>query len=260
MADNILYYRSDNLIELRGPVNAATDAAIDSGATVTALLYNADKDAIFNGYTTKTTVDAAASDVAITVQDSTPFAVGEPCKIRMDNGVDHYFGIISLPGSDVLGFAAQGLAYAASAGALVTRLGLTTSLSGSTHLSISDWSGWEENDAYEIESSAKVITTGTLSQINRDRNYALMSTAPLGTAALGALVKCPIITTPITLASYGTFPTSNPVAGDPTWGFRGTIDHNQIGLYPGMRVRAEITAVDGTLNLERKVISRVVNA
>ena len=44
----------------------------------------------------------------------------------------------------------------------------------------------------------------------------------------------------ITMTSFGSFPTSSPVAGDTAWGFRGTITDTIGALKSGMKVRIEI--------------------
>ncbi len=50
-----------------------------------------------------------------------------------------------------------------------------------------------------------------------------------------------ITASPITLSAYGTFPsTPDAIAGDATWGYRGTLTDTQAGLEIGQRVRIEI--------------------
>jgi hypothetical protein len=61
------------------------------------------------------------------------------------------------------------------------------------------------------------------------------------------------------MGNFGTFPTSDPTPGDPTWGFRGTIDHNHAEVQLGMRIRAEIIYEDGNVNIRRKAVGTVVN-
>lgn len=251
-----LDYLSDNLIELRGPVDVAQDAAISNASTVTAYLYDTKLDTAVEDYSTVTTVDAAAAATSLTVQDDTPFQVGEICAVWQDDGTIHLFTITALPGSAVLTFSGDALPAAVSAGARVDRRTLTTA---STYLSVQSWANWQEGDAYELTDDSGGVVTGTLTRINRDRNYALMSTSPAANTTRGAAVKSRV-GAQITLTSFGSFPASAPEVGDSSWGFRGTIQSTHAGLRPGMRVRGEISLDDGAgLLLVRKVVATVIN-
>jgi hypothetical protein len=118
---------------------------------------------------------------------------------------------------------------------------------------------WEDGMAIEISLDDGTAFDGTVEEINPDAGYLKLKNDVIPSAvSAGAVVKRKI-GADVSMAAFGTFPTSDPVPGDPTWGFRGTIDHDHAELALGMRLRAEITYEDGGTNIRRKAIGTVIN-
>jgi hypothetical protein len=251
-----LDWLSDNLIELRGPVDLSQDAAFNEAATVTAKLYDTALDCRVAKFVTTLTADYASESSRIFVLDVVPFSVDGDMLVVMDGGgesrktitaVNTSTGEISFSGS---------LVGNATEGNVVTVVSYGT---GIMVVPLDNFQGWEDGMNLEITLDDGTLTERTVSLINPNAGYLTLSSTLGGSASVSNLIKRKVGPSSITLTSFGTFPTSNPEVGDPAWGFRGTIDHNAADLAPGMRVRGEITALDGALNLTRKAIATVIN-
>lgn len=253
-----LDWLSDNLIELRGPVDIASNVAFGSGSTVSAKLYDTALDCRAGFYRTVTTADALSTATSVSVQDRTPFFVGDLVGISQDDGTEIRATITSLPGGDLdINFSGDSLTADSSKGSTVRRLQLSTT---STFITLDNWDGWENNMNMEITVNGGALIEKTVTFIDRDSGYATLSST-LGTAVdVGNVIKRKIGAN-ISMSAFGVFPTSNPVIGDPAWGFRGTIASTHADIALGMRIRGEITAVDATsgANLTRKAVSTVIN-
>ena len=59
----------------------------------------------------------------------------------------------------------------------------------------------------------------------------------------------------LSMTSFGSFPPSNAVGGDPTWGFRGVVSSTHPDLALGQDVRAEVD-YDGGVNSKLTISSR----
>jgi len=250
-----LDWLSDNLVELRGPVNLATGNAINDSAVVNAYLYDTALDTTVGTYNTTLSADAVASDINVDLIDGRPFKTPDLLRITLDNGAIHLIQVTDKTGNDTIEFAAQGLPSTASAGNLVEMDRVGT---GAEHITLADWSGWIHNYTVEFQLDDLSFQLVILQSPDRDLNYGGISASPNSVMTPGAVVRRRF-GPQIAMVKFGTFPTSNPVVGDPTWGFRGVIASDHVGLALGMRVRAEITATDGTLDLVRKAVGTVIN-
>lgn len=252
-----LDYLSDNLIELRGPVDIANDAAIDA-ATVSAKLYDTALDTTVGAYTTVLTADALSAAGTIFVQDRTPFAVLDAIGVQRDDGTEQVVVVSVLPGSAGEITIVPVLTEASAKGSTVKMIALGPN---ADFITLADWSEWQNFYTMEITRGSASVTVSTVEQvlslINRDAGYAVIVPGALGDTAVGNPIKRKI-GADITMTAFGSFPTSNPVVGDPTWGYRGTIDHDHSEIALGMRIRGEITLTKGTLNLSRKAIATVI--
>lgn len=258
-----LDYLSDNLIELRGPVNIAQGAAVDESSTVNAKLYDTAYDAKIDTFETTLTEDAEIGAGSVFVEDDVPFAVGDSLHIDLDDGSVHRGVILTLLGSKELDFAGT-LAFAASEGNRVTRARLDST---SVYLTLDNFGVWLD-DRLEVTTTDGTLSEHQVLDVLADRGYLKIDVSPPLSAdvEVGAIVKRRLGVGPtndISMAAFGTFPTSNPVVGDPTWGFRGVIPHDYPDFQLGMRVRGEITLVDTVpspdLNLTRKVVGTLIN-
>jgi hypothetical protein len=127
------------------------------------------------------------------------------------------------------------------------------------YISVDDYSGWEEGMTIALE-TAGADQEKTVVDVFADEGYIQLDTTIDNFTYPDRRVARKIGNDVGAFAAFGTpFPTSDPVVGDPTWGFRATIDHNHAEIRLGMRLRAEIIMTDPPLNLKRKVVATVTN-
>lgn len=253
-----LEFNTDNLFELRGPVDIATNAAFGVASGSITKIYDTALDCLVGFYTTVTTADALSAATSIFVQDRTPFFVGDTIGIAQDDGTEIRAVITSLPGSEgEIVFTGEPLTADSVKGSNVRRLELDST---STFITVDNWDGWENNMQIQITEPDEPEIERTISFIDRNSGYATISSSLGVRVVVGALAKRKIGPS-VTMTAFGVFPTSNPVIGDPAWGFRGVIiyDHPEIRL--GMRVRAEIHIVDSisTTAMTRKAVATYIN-
>ena len=260
---NTLDWLSDNLVELRGPVNIATDAALAtilSTSSATVKLFDTELDCRLSDGETFLTEDAEAGASSIFVAVPTGYRTGTEILIDLDSGrqdaqipttVNFVTGEFTLTGTLI------------SAASKYKKVRITTYDAGSTNIHIDDISGWEAGMTIEISLGDGTFVERTLSGMKHEISCTAMNGQSLGVDTQPGAVLKRKLGADISMADFGTFPTSDPVPGDPTWGFRGTINSDHADLALGMRVRAEITAVDTgptpDLNLFRKVVGTIIN-
>jgi hypothetical protein len=203
------------------------------------------------------TADAAAAAETVFVRDNAPITVGALILIDLDNGQQEQTTVTSTVGSTgEVAISGQPLPSAASEGNLLT---VITYHDSTLVVGIDNFGQWEDGMNMEITLGNGNRVEFEVSFLDPDSGYLTLSSSLSSDTPAGALVKRKIGPAEIALTAFGTFPTSDPVIGDPEWGFRGTIAHNASDLALGMRVRGEITAVDGALNLTRKAVATVIN-
>lgn len=251
-----LDYLSDNLIELRGPVDIATNTAFGNGSTVTGKLYDTALDTTIVKYVTPTTADIASGGTTMFVQDATPFFPFDVIRVLQDDGNELYLAILVLPGSNQIDFA-PALSAPLTEGAIVSRIQIAGT---SDYVTVGNWAPWDITFNMEVSLNNGTTQERLVLEINRDVGFCLLDGTIGGESVAGNAVKRKLGVN-IAMSSFGTFPTSDPVVGDPAWGFRGVIQSDHAGLQLGMRIRGEITAVDATsgTDLTRKAVSTVIN-
>jgi hypothetical protein len=114
----------------------------------------------------------------------------------------------------------------------------------------------------EIIMSDGTAVERTVGLIDRSNGFLILSDTLSVDTLPGDVVKRRLGVTAaddIEMLAFGTFPASDPIPGDETWGFRGTVLHDHPEIQLGMRVRAEITLVDGETNIFRKAVGTVIN-
>ena len=255
-----LDYLSDNLIELRGPVNVATNAAFPTLATTSscaAKLYDTALDARLAKFGVPMTADAEAGATSVFVNDTAPIFIGSVILIDMNNGQEDRETVTAVDsGTGEVTFSGGSLSDNAFEGNMVT---LITYDSTSTVISIDNFGQWEDGMNMEITLDDGTQGEFIVSLIDPDSGYLTLN-AVLGVDTQhGALIKRKIGADIGGFADFGSFPASDPVPGDRTWGFRSTIASDHADIQLGMRIRGEITADDGSgLNITRKVIAAVI--
>lgn len=257
-------YQSDNTIALSGPVNADLDAAValSPPPTVTASLYHERKEVRTVEFVTRLTLDEPSTVTVIALPKTTPavFEAADTLAIDQDNGTVHETTIVSVnvgnAGFDEVTITA-GLTAAASAGSTVR---LTKKGGTSVILVIQSPGGpiaLEKGDTVVVDRDIGAATFAvnqvrTITSVEDAanvtatvaRNQATFECIELSAALSGAVSSGRSVRrklgTDITMASFGTFPTSNPLLGDSSWGFRGLITDAHVGLEIGMTVRIEV--------------------
>jgi len=257
----VLDWLSDNLIELQGPVDVANDAAmstIATTATCEAKLYDTAYDGRIAAFTTILSADALAAATTIYVADALPATVGSTIRVYVDDGTPNELTVLTV--NTVTGEItfASGLTDDAASGNKVTVV--TYGGATSVRFPVDNLGVWTGGENMEITLDDGTTAEKTVSAyFDPDDGYVRVTAFVGSDFSAGNIIKRKIGADITNFADFGTFPSSDPVAGDPTWGYRGTIAHDHADLALGMRVRAEITAVDGTLNLTRKAIATVIN-
>ena len=154
MDGDLIDYRSDNVLELRGPVDRTTGLAVDA-ATVTALLFNLTKDTNIKPLVTRLSEDAIATQTAISVEAILGFTDTDFVHVGLDDGTVHATTINGVPASGVITLAA-GLPSAAAKGSELRRYRLNTL---TKHISVHDANSWNIGDVCVIPTD----TNGTVS-------------------------------------------------------------------------------------------------
>jgi len=263
-----LDYLSDNLIELRGPVNVATDAAVSTilsgNSVVTAKLYDTALDTRLSDAPTTLSEDYTAdpSSAVITVQSVGFIQAGTQLLIEVNGSSFKKREVLSVALNVVTLTTVLGTTPADKGNAVLVHTYST--LAG--FVEVTDIQGWEQDMTIEITRTDGTLAEFTAASPDIPASRIWLNGATLGvTALVGALVKRKLgdDIEAGDFSDFGTFPTSDPVAGDPTWGMRAVIDHDHADLALGMRVRGEITLIDSAptpaLNLTRKVVGTLTN-
>ncbi len=259
-----LDYLSDNLVELRGPVNIAQNAAVAESSTVSAKLYDTELDARLSDAPTVLREDYTdTSSLDIIVRNALFMHPGAQILVKTKFGSIIQEEVVSKSTIDGVSTITltNALGTPADKGAPVVTLVYGT---GAGFIQLDNIEGWKNDMTMEITHSDGTLAEFTVGNIDAEDSHLWLRGQTLGVTTLaGALIKHKVGPASIAMVAFGSFPTSNPVIGDPAWGFRGVIEYNAQDLLLGMRVRAEITLVDGVpvpdLNLTRKVIGTLIN-
>jgi hypothetical protein len=251
-----LDWQSDNLVVMAGPVVAETglppSETPDGG--VYAKLYDTSLDTSLAGYESLLTEDYDTATSLITVRDGAFMDVASVIDVQMDANRTVRRTVDSKVGNDLT--LSSALGDDATTGNLVTVVTYPTAIG---FVGLKDQSGWEQGMTLEIvRGSSGGSSEHTVQTMDQSGRWMNIPPALSLAADVGDLVKRKV-GADVTMVAFGTFPTSNPTPGDETWGFRGTIDHDHAELQLGMRIRAEITYEDGSVNIRRKVVGTVIN-
>ena len=263
---NILFL-SDNLISLNGPVDRSTLAAVSSSPTsCVARLYDESKETRVARFVTRLTSAVAASDTTIdvpTIRNGTYRTiqeVNETAEIMYDDGVKRS---TTLSGVSVLdGFDRVTTASLPQAAAVGNRVEVVTYPVGVQMIPVEADPKIVDGDSVELSMDDGTLEVGTAtavvsatitedatdtdallrsthSAIGHDQIWTVRTTATTAAVSAGARVRVKL-GADVAMTSFGSFPTSNPVAGDTSWGFRGIVPDTNSGLKSGMKVRIEI--------------------
>lgn len=263
---NILYL-TDNLVALNGPVDRSTGAAVSSSPTsCVARIYDESKETRVAKVVTRLTeaVTAISTTISIpTIRNGTfrlVQEVNEVAEITYDDGVKR---ASTLSGTTELDGFDRVTASALSANAAIGNpVEIETYPIGVQMIPLAPDPRIVDGDSVELHMDNGTLEVGTATEVVKavitedatDTDAAVRSTlraanhAPVWTvrttatiAAISAGARARVkLGSDITMTSFGSFPTSNPVAGDPAWGFRGTIIDTIGALKSGMKVRIEI--------------------
>lgn len=254
-----LDYLSDNLIELQGPVDMATNAAVPNDPdSCEAKLYDADLDCRVSDLGSRLAEETVAGDT-IVVEQTVFLTTGSIILIQTTNDRFIERTIQSVDGLNLI--------LTVDIGAGIPKGNLVnvhTRSIGAGFIPLDDASEWKTDMTMEITNIDGTTSEFSLGYVDHVGSFVWLGGDALSTAVrVGAVVKRRLGATPdddIDMTTpYGSFPASDPVAGDEAWGFRGVIPHDHPELALGLRVRGEITYVDGTVNLRRKVVATVIN-
>jgi hypothetical protein len=253
-----LDWQSDNLVVMAGPVVAETGlpAAEDPSGGVLAKLYDTNMDCRIDAFETTLTQDYVTGTTAIFIKNPVPITVDNVILMDTDDGKQVRSTVVLVDPITGELEVSETTQSSASSGNTVTCILYALD---QFQMPLDNFDQWGDGMAIEISLDDGTVFDGTVEQINPDAGYLKLDddTIPSSVSA-GAIVKRKI-GADVTMVAFGTFPTSNPTPGDPEWGFRGTIDHDHADIQLGMRLRAEITYEDGSVNIRRKVIGTVIN-
>lgn len=279
MAKQIVHL-SDNMISFNGPVNTSAGATVSETPTsVKCYIYDEHKETRTCEFVTRLSTFSSVSDVGITVPkfDPQPFEVGDTVVLTQDDGSLHTTTVASIgtgdPKFDTI-TVNNGTAVAAAAG---SKFVLKTKVLGMTKMVVPVGVKLEVGDAVEILQDDLSDHPTTVSQVQKivaleDAGSGTATTAlnqdtfmcvTLGGATTDAVTANSRMRRPvgsvIDLIKFGTFPTSNPIPGDSSWGFRAVIPDTHPDLVVGMTVRIEVRFNGGAeLMLIKSAICGVV--
>jgi hypothetical protein len=276
---NEIRYRSDNLIQLNGPVDNSTGLPVSATPTSnTARLFNERKEVLTSRFETRLTNAALAAAGEIAVPKFTPsiFEVNDTMIIHLDDGTIDTEVIDAIDASnagwDLLSLTGT-LGGAAAAGNTVE---LKTKATTKTLLVVDRAGSIELGDQLEILQDGGTLLVTTLTQVQQisgleDTDNVTATAAPnqlifhamtIGALTAACSAGCRIrvkLGADLTLGSFGVFPTANPIIGDSTWGFRTTLPDTHADLRIGQDVRIEITHDGGAgLQLVDAIRAKVV--
>lgn len=258
-------YRSDNVLELRGPVDTTTGLAVSS-ATVDALLYDISKDTFTVDLVSRINVDEEAAQTVLSVGNTIGFTNADLVEVDLDDGTV-FRGVVSGTPTDTEITLSAGITSAASKGNQIRRYSVSTN---TTYISVNDTSHWKIGDVCVISSDVSgTYSTSTVSQV-LDKFLVIDSSVDAQTKSGCQVSSRLLASTPISCASYGVHPTTvaTTTEGDPAWGYRGDLPDDDfdgytagsnIGLRLGHRVRTEFKLTKGGDVLTRNNIATVVN-
>jgi hypothetical protein len=266
---NVIDFKSDNLIELLGPVDRTTGLPVPKGTTVVNVkLFDSNKDTYVTALETTLSEDEAAAESTLSVQSTVGFFPLDFIRIDLDDGTVREDAILSLTADSFL--ISGGLDSAAAKGSVIRRY---TLLTNTTHISVKDTSGWSLGDRCSVSLDATSTSFHVEKVIQVFDDFLVLDSALASNCSTGNSVACSIETgANIALLGFGTFPTTvaTTVEGDPAWGFRGTLpstsfdiftgEAGNLGLQLGQRVRIEytMTLIAGPI-MFRNAIATVVN-
>jgi len=266
---NTILFRSDTLIQLNGPVDSSTGAAVDtSPTTCIARLYDERKETRTAEFQTRLTLGADASATTLKIPKFTPstvFGILDTILIELDDGNTEQRSVsghldTSNAGYDVI-TVGSGISYAASAGNLVF---LKIKSSGASVFALERAGALAVGDQveiYEDDGDLKVANISKLQAVSATEDsvnvlataakdqpvfFAVtLDSAFTGAVSSNARIRRKLGSDVSMTTSFGSFPTTDVVAGDSSWGFRGVIPDTQSDLVPGQDVRIEVTYDDG---------------
>jgi hypothetical protein len=272
---------SDNLIALNGPVDNSTGAVVGTSPTsCKARIYNERKETQVRTFATRLTAAALSGDSAVKVPllSPDPIVSGDTVRVTLDDGSVKeaaLSGSANSTGYQTLTFATT-LGVAAATGNLVevvTKVASATvfPIRADTLLEVGDQVEIRQDDGQSLTTTIiqlqKVVATEDASDLaptaakNQPTFFAITVAAGRAQATTaGARLRVKLGDDVSSLASFGSFPTSNPVAGDTAWGFRGAIPDDQAGLKAGQDVRVEIEYNGGAgLQLVTSIMAKIVD-
>lgn len=254
---NTIFYLADNLIQLNGPVDSSSGAAVTDSGTVKARLYDENKETRTEALVTRAVSSGVSSSdfVLAPLFSPEPTGNGDVARAYLDDGSVKEGAIIKNVDTGY-----QKLIFGSTLGAGVSagnRVEIRTTATSATLIVIPRNTSLQIGDTIDFSATPSTHQR-TITQIQRlvatedaenvlatpSANHAEYDVVTLDSATASALpAGSPIrvyLGADITLTSFGTFPTSSPVAGDTSWGYRGTIADDHVGLKPGQKVRVEI--------------------
>jgi hypothetical protein len=196
------------------------------------------------------TADEPADETVLALDDVTAFTDSDNVEVELDTGLKHATTLNGAP--SVTTYPAGtvtllvGLDTAASQYKKIRRV---TCRTNARYFSVNSVDGWEIGDTLEAVRDNKSTQSFTVEQVLTSPCNILVIDADLTyPMSSGSEIKNQVGADITGFADFGTFPSSDPTIGDKTWGFRSTINHDHVGLWPGMLVRGEMIATDGTIN------------
>lgn len=270
---NTIDYRSDNLLELLGPVDRTTGLPVPATATGAVVLYDLSKDTNVVDLVARLNVAVVATDTVMPVIDGTGFESTDEIRMILDNGTVHSTTVSSATATTITLSAAIPASRSAAIGTEIRRWRIGDS-GANIYVSVNDTEGWAIGDVCVLDTDV----SGTYSVAEVDQvtdRFLILSAGPTQKVRSGNRVSSKFMTNTIfTLATFGTpFPTlaALTVEGDPAWGWRADLPPTVFDVYsPGLagnaglrlgdRVRAEytLTTLGGDV-LHRTSIATVVN-
>lgn len=241
-------FRSDTWVYLSGPVREADGTAVsESPVSCTARIYDERKEQRTEALTTRLAVDyGAGTTIVIPKPSQSVIAVGDTFRLyALDGSV--YDRAITAISEETEGYTLSfsgAISATATAGSAVR---IITQATGTTWLTFDRSPKIVVGDSVRIEETTASSATQVLELsfthlsepvVNHPRFWAVQVSAT--SIDIEDNTQCRVqLGADISMSSFGTFPTANPIAGDSDWGFRGLITDTHL-VSAGQDVSIEI--------------------
>ena len=265
-------YLSDNYVDLSGPINESTGAAVGTVPTSCTLrVFNERKETRTSTLETRLVSSVLTSSNTVYLPKMNPAVVRAGDLLRFYSSDDSVREgtVVSVLTTDT--FADRFVLAAPIGGFPVTTIDAGAKVitvrqaASAVWLHFDDEPKFQIGDTIELYQDNRITLNGAVTQIQEVEFTQAELATETATKSIDHpnlwAVRFSVVTNAncsgnnrvrvqlggdISMTSFGSFPAANPVAGDPAWGFRAIIPYDHPGIVRGQDLRLEINYDGGT--------------